>query len=206
MTHNSESFNPKRIERKALGRVLGFGFLGLLLAAGVLFLALMVFPRTVLLTGGESPDWSLLEGFASLLTLSLVIGSIIFATREYMQAEVREARESAESAFNIYVTVYDRMVNERSTAARRWVIQNILVPPRPLTDDAWKSENLPDEMQGWLEECITLLDEAPLDAPGGRGVGRAHLKVVLNDFDFIGFVNDYRLKPVACPWRYGVTG
>jgi hypothetical protein len=41
-----------------------------------------------------------------------------------------------------------------------------------------------------LEECITLLDEAPLDAPGGRGVGRAHLKVVLNDFDFIGFVND----------------
>jgi len=124
-------------------------------------------------------DWSLLEGIASLVAVSLVLGGSAFAFTEYVQTTIQQKRESAEASFNIYKEVYEKLMNPAATTARRWIILHL--PVREEQEDD----------QSWLHRTTVALNERPDDWEGERSPGLDYLKEVLNTFDFIGFVANH---------------
>jgi hypothetical protein len=125
-------------------------------------------------------DWSLLEGITGLATLCLVIGSLVFAFIEYRRSAIQEAREYAQSSFNVYKEMYDKLTDPKATAARRWILQHL-----PTLEDVGGDRDV------WLARTQKLLDQRPAEHPQERPIGRQHLKQILNAFDFIGFVANH---------------
>ena len=175
----SSPFDPKQIERKTKSRLLRTSILSVFVFIVVLLLLLLVlFPLTIYLPEKRGPgliNWTLLEGMASLVTVSLVIGGLAFAFIEYVQTAIQQSRENAETSFNMYKEIYYKLMNPEAVEARRWIITNL-----PTKND------LDDET--WLKQTIAALDKIPRGWKGERPPGRDHLKEVLNTFDFIGFV------------------
>jgi hypothetical protein len=172
-------FDPRQIEQKTKARLLRTSLISLIVFFAVLLLILrFLFPLTTYLPnsnrGGEI-NWPLLEGIASLITVSLVIGGLAFAFFEYVQTAIQQSRENAETSFNMYKEIYYKLMNPEAMNARRWIIINL--PTK---------EDLDDET--WLKQTIAALDKHPRGWKGERPPGRDHLKEVLNTFDFIGFV------------------
>jgi hypothetical protein len=179
----SSPFDPKEIERETTQRLLRTGIISLIIVAITLWGSIKLFPLTTTLQSateaGEAAkqvDWSLLEGIASLATVSLIIGGLAFAFTEYVQTTIQQRRESAEASFNIYKEVYDKLMNPEATAARRWIILNL-----PTRQDG-------EEDEAWLKRTRAALNERPKGWKGERPPGTDYLKDALNTFDFIGFV------------------
>ena len=176
----SNPFDPKQIEQKTKARLLRTSLISLIVFFAVLLLILrFLFPLTTYLPdsnpGGEI-NWPLLEGIASLITVSLVIGGLAFAFIEYVQTAVQQSRENAETSFNMYKEIYYKLMTSEAVEARRWIILNL-----PTKQDH-------EDDQAWLRRTIDALDKLPQGQEGGRPPGRDYLKEVLNTFDFIGFV------------------
>jgi hypothetical protein len=175
----SNPFDPKQIEQNTKARLWKTSLLSIIVFIIVLLLSLLVlFPLTTYLpksTAAGEIDWPFLEGIASLVTVSLVIGGLAFAFFEYVQTAVQQSRENAETSFNMYKEIYHRLMNSEAVEARRWIITNL-----PMKND------LDDET--WLKQTIAALDKIPRGWKSERPPGRDYLKEVLNTFDFIGFV------------------
>lgn len=176
----SNPFDPKQIEQKTKARLWKTSLLSIFVFVAVLSLFLLVlFPLTTYLpprTKVGEINWSLLEGIASLVTVSLVIGGLAFAFIEYVQTAVQQSRENAETSFNMYKEVYYKLMVPEAVAARRWIILNL-----PVKQDH-------EDDQTWLRRTIDALDKHPEGQNCERSPGRDCLKEVLNTFDFIGFV------------------
>jgi hypothetical protein len=175
----SNRFDPEKIRRETIGRLIPSGLLSLAVVVLIFIGTLYLFPQTTSLPenlGTKSIPWSYLEGFASLLTMSLVIGSLVFAFSEYVQTTIQQRRESAEASFNIYKEVYYQLMNPAATAARRWIILNL-----PTREDQ-------EDDQSWLKRTTAALNKRPRGWKGERPPGKDYLKEVLNILDFLGFV------------------
>lgn len=199
----SSPFDPKQIERKTRRRLWKTGVFSILVFVAVLSLILLVmFPLTIYLPRGDDAkpiNWNLLEGIASLITVSLVIGGLAFAFFEYVQTSVQQSRENAETSFNMYKEIYYKLMKPEAVEARRWIITNL--PTKKDLDD-----------ETWLKQTISALDKIPRGWKSERPPGRDYLKEVLNTFDFIGFVAQHYWKmenelvtwmspPVAKVWE-----
>jgi heme/copper-type cytochrome/quinol oxidase subunit 2 len=180
----SNPFDPKQIEQKTKTRLWKTSIFSILVFIAVLLIVLLVmFPLTTYLperTGaGEKArliNWNLLEGIASLVTVSLVIGGLAFAFIEYVQTAVQQSRENAETSFNIYKEVYYRIMNPEAMEARRWIILNL-----PTRNDQ-------EDDQSWLKRTTATLNKRPRGWKNERPPGKEYLKEVLNTLDFLGFV------------------
>lgn len=175
-----ESFDPRKIQRNTTLGAIGVGLLsfacvGLTFLCGIgLFALISVFESG---NSARSIDWNGLGGMASLATLAFVVGGLTFALIDYVQNAVQRKRDDAETSFNIYCKVYDRLMNPRDLEARRWIISNL-----PTLDDMGKDE------KKWLECVREKIYNVPPGWQGNRTPGQEYLKDVLNTFDFIGFV------------------
>lgn len=146
--------------------------------------SLYIFRYTTLLPDinqiGESSErikWDTLDGIASLATLSVVVGGVVFAFIDYIKNVLQRKREEAQASFKIYTEVYDRLMNPASIAARRWVIQNL-----PILDDVGNDKDL------WLTKINFQVNNVPRGWKGDRSPGIEYIKEILNTFDYIGFV------------------
>ena len=182
-----DRFDPRQVGKKVSYTLLwaGLGSVAIVIVAFLGALWLFRFtprlPETV--GSGELAqriEWSRLEGLTSLATLCLVIGGLVFAFIEYRRSAIQESRESAQSSFNIYKEMYDKLTNPEATASRRWIIENL-----PTLEQVGGNE------EAWLARTQELLDRCPEGWTEPRPPGREHLKRILNTFDFIGFVADH---------------
>lgn len=180
----AKSYNPQKIRtRTTIGAVMA-GIVSLAFVAGTFWYGLKLFPYTSILpsTFGlnentKEVNWSILDGIAGLATVSLVMGGIVFALIDYVQNAVQRKREDAETSFNIYKEIYDRLMNPEALAARRWVILNL-----PTIDE------LQNDKKAWLERVHLQVNKVPRGWKGDRPPGKEYIKEILNTFDFIGFV------------------
>jgi hypothetical protein len=120
-------------------------------------------------SGAPECSWSLLEGYASLLTLAILIGGVVFAAREY-------TRQESQLSFQIYEAIHSRMTDPLEEAARRWIILNIDPIGEDITEEEWyerTTQKIQEKPNGWK-------DDMP---PGHQNVKRA-----LNTLDYVGFI------------------
>ncbi len=182
----AKSFNPRKIRKQTMLGIVLAGSISLGVSVLVFWGSLHLFPLTSRLPryAGNGPnagplDWTTLGDFTNLITMSLFIGGIVFAFIEYSQNAIERRRQMAETSFNIYKEVYDRLMSSEQLKARRWIICNIEILDEAATD-----------RKTWLQQVNAALDHLPEAWPGDRPPGREYLKQTLNTFDFIGFTAD----------------
>jgi len=180
----AESFNPEKIRAKTTRGIIGMGIVSLMFSIAVFLLGLVLFPLTSTLpdsvgvgANARQLNWNMLEGIASLATLSLVVGGLVFAFIDYVQNAIQRKRDDAEASFNIYKEVYDRLMNSEALAARRWVILNL-----PTLEDVGSDKKI------WLDSINIQVNKIPRGWKSERPPGKEYIKEILNTFDFIGFV------------------
>lgn len=152
-------------------------------------------------------DWSLLEGFASAISVSLLAGGLIFAVTEYINTEnaqhnkeLEEEREKAKLDYDIYRAIFEKFTAPEQEAARRWILSNIAIKKEDEDIDAW-----------YRKTNAKIMKVAGFNK---RGIpeGQQAVKLVLNCFDYIGFIANHYWKiqgdsldwispPVAKVWR-----
>jgi hypothetical protein len=186
-TPSSNSFSPSQVKKRVRRTLLWAGLLSAAIAIGAFLGALKLFPRIQFLPGAPGAvetdtrvPWELLEGFAGLATLCLVIGGLVFAYIEYRRSAIHDSRESALSSFNIYKEMYDRLTCPEDTQARRWIMENL----RTLDD-------MGGDQAKWLAYNKAQLERSPEGEHPERPLGREYLKRVLNTFDFVGYVDKH---------------
>ncbi len=132
----------------------------------------------------------LLEGVSGLATVALVVGGLIFTFVEYSKSEVDEERKNAETRFNLYQGIFDRLMSLGEIEARRWIIKNI-----PLYDPEQSKEE-------WVSQVRGIIFNKSLTGGGGITPGHQYIKQVLNSFDNLGFVmeNYWDLDPALQDW------
>lgn len=124
--------------------------------------------------------WGNLEGYTSLVTMSLVIGGLAFAMADWLQKEKAEKQEKQKISYQHFETIHDRLTAPEQEEARRWIYINIPV----LTEDQSKEE--------WLTGVQKAINAKPKGWTQDRTPGQIYIKLVLNCFDFVGFVvNEY---------------
>ena len=100
-----------------------FWFLGTVSLLSIYFsfqiIAHQLFPSfTSKMCSGETGcDWGLLEGYASLATLAILIGGLVFTVWEY-------SRQESQISFQIYESIHRKMTDSSEEAARRWIYNN----------------------------------------------------------------------------------
>jgi hypothetical protein len=183
----AKSYNPEKIKRETIWWTFGLGLVSLGVVAIVFWLGLALFPLTSWLPGstGTGPaarpvDWNILGSITSLLTTALIFGGLVFAFFDNIQNGINRKLEHAETSYNIYKDVFDRLMNPEAQAARRWIILNLPTLAEMGGDKA-----------AWLKLVTARLNEVPAGAAGSRPPGLENLKLVLNSFDFIGFVSKH---------------
>ena len=203
-----EGYNPLRIRMITMF----LAFIPALIAAATAFAVftygLELFPRTTMLPleypvgqNVKTINWDFLGSITSLATLALIMGGLVFASIDYVQNAVQRKREESQSSFSMYKEMYDRLMNEDSLAARRWVIVNLPT-----------LEEMNNDQQAWLAHIKAQINHIPDGTTGERAPGKEHIKRILNDFDFIGFVNknywqmegelvEWMSSPVAKVWE-----
>ena len=185
-------FDPKKIWIMPIVRVTMIGLVSLALAILVFIVGINLFSQiTDLPDGPDTVDWGLLEGITSLITLSLVFGGFLFFIIEYVNNEIQQRKDRAESSFSIYTQIYDRFTNPEDVTARRWIIEHIV--PFEESGQTWED---------WLKATQAALFHRPDNWQGEIEPGRMHLKHVLNTFDFIGFVDKHywRVDNAVVEW------
>jgi heme/copper-type cytochrome/quinol oxidase subunit 2 len=142
----------------------------------VVFIALLVLFSVFIRSSGGTMSvsgWDMLEGFASVFTVALLLGGGLFALTEYIESEETRKEQAALTAFNLYQNIFDKMTNPEEIEARRWILQNI---PQRRADEP---------MEAWVAQVQEVVF-----APNQAGIpeGQMHVKQVLNTYDFLGFV------------------
>lgn len=174
---------------------------------GVYFIiVLWAFPAFSVNISGVT-DWNMLEGFASVLSLSLLAGGLIFAVTEYINTEntkqhekLAEDREKAKLSYDIYKAIFDKLTDPEQEAARRWILSNITIKE----DD--------EDIADWYEKTHKKITSGGTKGTTGLPEGQKAVKLTLNCFDYIGFVAshywevendslDWISAPVAKIWR-----
>ena len=119
--------------------------------------------------GGTGCDWGLLDGYASLATLAILIGGLVFTVWEY-------SRQESQLSFQIYESIHAKMTDPSEEAARRWIYHNIGLLEGDITKEQWlkkTSNEIHHKPENWLGEI----------APGHQNV-----KMALNTLDYLGFI------------------
>ena len=151
-------------------------------------------------------DWSLLEGYVSVISLALVAGSLAFAFAEYTDKEnakqrekLVEAREKAKLSYDIYQAIFEKLTAPEQEAARRWILTNI-----PLKKDD-------EDIAAWYQVVQAKIMARP-EGSDELPEGQKAVKLTLNCFDYIGFIAnhywdidddslDWISPPIAKVWK-----
>lgn len=184
--------------RKFLWLILLSAFIGVMV---FLLMALWFYPAFMLrVTGSETGDLSILEGFTSLVTLAALSGGFVFWVIDRRQKEEAEEAQEKSLSFQLFQTIHDRLVDPEQVEARRWIITNI---PIKLANQS---------VEEWYASVSGIIKAKPAGWTESRSPGQIYIKEVLNNFDFIGFVAehfwnaqdadiDWLSPPVAKVWR-----
>ncbi|MGD2028235.1 MAG: hypothetical protein PVI99_10495 [Anaerolineales bacterium] len=124
-------------------------------------------------------EWANLEGFTGLISLMLLFGGLIFALVDRRQTIAKEIEEKRKLSYEQFQTIHDRLVESEQEEARRWIITTIPVKP----------EDQP--IEEWFEQVTKLINRKPKEWKEARTPGQQHVKQVLNNLDFIGFVSEH---------------
>jgi len=181
--------------------------LGRLIIASVVIGTIIYFIIVRLAFPAFSDDWSLLEGFASVVSLALLAGGLVFAAIEYIGAErakhaekIIEDREKAKLSYEIYNAIYHKLTDPEQEAARRWILSNITI----------KKED--EDLIAWYEKTHEAIISGAIGVKSGLPEGQNAIKLTLNCFDYIGFIAnhyweveadslDWISAPIAKVWR-----
>ena len=162
------------------------GKLLLIVLASILIGALVYFVIILWAFPSFSDDWNMLEGFASVLSLSLLVGGLVFAVTEYVNAEngkhaekLADEREKAKLSYTIYKAIFDKLTDPEQEAARRWILSNIKIKK----DD--------EDIEKWYARTHAKIMSMPRRSKGDVPEGQRALKLTLNCFDYIGFIANH---------------
>lgn len=179
----------------------------LLIVASILVGTLFYFGIVLWAFPAFSSDWGMLDGFTGVISLSLLVGGLVFAAIEYIgseetkQAEKEaEKREKAKLSYEIYKAIFEKLTDPEQEAARRWILSNIEI----------KKED--EDIAAWYKRTSTKVMRAARDNIGDLPEGQKALKLTLNCFDYIGFIAnhyweieadslDWISAPIAKVWR-----
>lgn len=152
-------------------------------------------------------NWSLLEGFASVISLTLLIGGLTFALVEYIGNEnakylenLAEEREKAKLAYGIYQALFEKLTAPEQEAARRWILSNITI----------RKDN--EDINIWYEQTHAKIMSIKKGNKNDLPEGQKYVKLTLNCFDYVGFIADHYWDveedsldwisaPIAKVWR-----
>jgi len=121
-------------------------------------------------TPGKGCDWALLEGYASMLTLAILVGGLVFTVYEY-------SRQESQISFHMYQAIHSRITDSTEEAARRWIFANI----KPL-------EETDTTLDQWIEKTTNALHHKPENWGKDMAPGHEAVKMTLNTLDYVGFV------------------
>jgi len=119
---------------------------------------------------GDGCGWGLLEGYASMLTLVILVGGLVFTVWEY-------SRQESQISFQIYQAIHTRMTNPAEEAARRWIFTNI----KPL-------DEVDMTLDQWLEKTANEMHHKPDKWDRDMAPGHQAVKTTLNTLDYVGFI------------------
>jgi len=197
MNHKVTPESNRNIVRNLISLIVGSVFIGTLIYFGIVSWAFPAF----------SGNWDLLEGFASVLSLSLLAGGLVFAAIEYIGAEkakyaekIVEEREKAKLSYEIYNAIYHKLTDPEQEAARRWVLTNINI----IKDN--------EDIETWYRQTNARIIKKTKNDRDGIPEGQHAIKMTLNCFDYIGFISihywdmeddslDWISAPIAKVWR-----
>jgi hypothetical protein len=130
------------------------------------------FPEFIIGCEGQNNcGWDHLEGFTSLITLSLLLGGFVFAIREYY-------RQENQISFQIYESIHKKLTDPEEEAARRWIYEEIN-PPR---ED--------EDKEKWINKVEQKIHDPSGVEAGELPIGRKSLKRILNSLDYFGFLTE----------------
>ena len=192
---NSQSLINRNIFLKLA--LIGFG--SIVIGVAVYLLIVTFFPAYSLKVTGEV-NWGLLEGFASAISLALLIGGVSFAVTEYISTEHAKRAEKNKLSYDIYKDIFDKLTDPEQEAARRWILLNI---------DIKKDE---EDIAAWYKRIHAKISKTSRGNKGNLPQGQNAVKITLNCFDYIGFVADHYWEleddsldwisaPIAKVWR-----
>ncbi|MFN2143737.1 MAG: hypothetical protein ACK2T7_00215 [Anaerolineales bacterium] len=177
-TFQNQSGSPDQPpHRKLIGLIL----LSALIGVGVFFLVSLIFYPAFIarLASRKAVEIAYLEGFTSLMTLAALSGGFVFWVIDRRQKENAEASQERSLSFQQFQDIHDRLVNPEQEEARRWIFTNIPI----------KS---PDEpLEEWFVRVTEIINARPKGWKQERSPGQIHIKQVLNNLDFIGFVCEH---------------
>jgi len=193
---NNQSLNTDRTIFIKLA-LIGFG--SIVIGVAVYLLIVAFFPAYSLKVTGEL-DWGLLEGFASLISLAVLVGGVSFVVTEYISAEHAKRAEKNKLSYDIYKDIFEKLTHPEQEAARRWILLNI---------DIKKDE---EDIAAWYKRTHIKISKTPRGNKDSLPEGQSAVKITLNCFDYIGFVADHYWEleddsldwisaPIAKVWR-----
>ncbi|MFN2150230.1 MAG: hypothetical protein ACK2T5_01445, partial [Anaerolineales bacterium] len=168
----------KKHANNILVLALAAGFVALIFFCVIVVFAFPLFER-IAANVYWGVNWSLLEGYASLLQLALIIGGLVFAFFDRQQTLRKQEDEKRTLSFQQFENIHDRLVDPVQEEARRWIILNI-----PL-----KEEDQP--LEDWFAKVEKIINRKPREWTEERTPGQIYVKQVLNSLDFLGFVNHH---------------
>ena len=188
-----------KISRHYLVKLLFFCFIGLGITTIALSAIIRYFPYFVDYFS-TAKDGGLLEGFASVISLSLLAGGLAFALADYIDKENAKQAEKAKISYEIYNAIYAKLTDPAQEAARRWILSNIAI----------KKEE--EDVADWYKKTHAIIMSGEIVGSTGLPEGQNAVKLTLNCFDYIGFIAghywevesdslDWISAPVAKVWR-----
>lgn len=202
MARNTPKSDHWQIAQRLAGFVVAalvFGTVGYL----ALVLAFPMFSRAF--TG--EVNWNLLEGYASIVSLALLFGSIAFAIAEYNDKEnarqhekLIEDREKSKLSYDIYQAIFEKLTDPEQEAARRWILTNLTI------------KTADEDIAAWYQKTHARIMEQQPGSGNDLPDGQRAVKLTLNCFDYIGFIAnhywdidadslDWISPPIAKVWR-----
>ena len=147
-----------------------------------------------------SSDWSLLEGFVSVISLAILVGGLTFAVTEYIGAEKAKEADKAKLSYEIYKAIFEKVTDPEQESARRWILSNIDI----------KKED--EDTAAWYKRTNTKVMRVKRDSVETIPEGQKAVKQTLNCFDYIGFIAnhyweieddslDWISAPIAKVWK-----
>ena len=188
-----------KLSKHYLVKLFFFCLIGIGITAIALSAMIKYFP-TFIAYFTEVSDGGLLEGFASVISLSLLAGGLAFALADYIDKEKAKQTEKAKISYEIYNAIYAKLTDPAQEAARRWILSKIDI----------KKED--EDIDPWYERTHAIIMSGAGGESTGIPEGQNAVKLTLNCFDYIGFIAghywevesdslDWISAPIAKVWR-----
>jgi hypothetical protein len=202
MAPNTPQNDSWHIARRLAGFVvaaLAFGTVGY-------FALVLAFPAFSRAFTGEV-NWNLLEGYASIVSLALLFGSIAFAIAEYSDKEnarrhekLMEEHEKSKLSYEIYQAIFEKLTDPEQEAARRWILTNLTL------------KTAEEDISAWYQKTHARIMERQPGSDTELPEGQRSVKLTLNCLDYIGFIAshywgidadslDWISPPIAKVWQ-----